>query len=80
MEDEGMRAMRLLQESATSVAEFRGTDPLKHVDQMLTNLADAYKAQLADIDIDDLVRIQACLKQTLAIRAVIRGTQTLPLI
>lgn len=80
MEDESLIAMRKLQDSSTSVAEFRGTDPLKHVDQMLTSLADTYKHQLADVTVDDLVRIQAFLKQTLAIRAVLRGNQTLPIV
>lgn len=80
MEDEGLVAMRKLQEAATSVAEFRGTDPLKFVDQMLTNLAEAYKAQLVDVDIDELTRVQAHIKQTLAIRAVIRGQQALPIV
>lgn len=80
MEDEGLVAMRKLQESATSVAEFRGTDPLKFVDQMLSNLADVYKGQLADVSVDELVRVQAQLKQTLAIRAVLRGNQVLPVI
>jgi hypothetical protein len=80
MEDDGLRAMRQLQDSARAVGEFRGTDPLKHVDQMLTHLADVYKTQLADIKVEDLVRVQANLKQTLTIRAVIRGSQPLPLV
>lgn len=80
MEDEGLRAIRALQQSATSVVEFKGSDPLRMVDQMLTNLADSYKAQLADVTVDELVRVQAHLKQTLAIRAVIRGEQALPLV
>lgn len=80
MEDDGLRAMRQLQESTTAVAEFRGTDPLKHIDQMLTNLAEAYKAQLADVTPDELVRVQSFLKQTLAIRAVLRGNQALPIV
>jgi hypothetical protein len=80
MEDEGLRAMRKLQEATTTVAEFRGTDPLKHVDQMLTSLADVYKSQLADVSVDELVRVQAHLKQTLAIRAAIRGDQSLPVV
>ncbi len=80
MEDDGLRAMRQLQESTAVVAEFRGTDPLKHIDQMLTSLAEVYKAQLADVAVDELVRTQSCLKQTLAIRAAIRGSQALPVV
>ena len=80
MEDEGLRATRSLQETAAAVAEFRGTDPLRMVDQMLTHLADCYRAQLADVTVDELVRVQAHLKQTLAIRETIRGQQALPLV
>lgn len=80
MQDEGTIATLKLQESAVAVAEFRNTDPLKFVDQMLTHLAEVYKAQLADIDVDELVRVQSHLKQTLAIRAVIRGQQSLPIV
>lgn len=80
MEDEGLIAMRKLQDAATSVAGFRGSDPMKFVDQMLTHLAEAYKAQLADVTTDELVRVQSHLKQTLAIRAVIRGNQALPIV
>lgn len=80
MEDDGLREMRLLQEASTVVAEFRGTDPLKHVDQMLTHLAGAYRAQLADVGPEELVRVQSLLRQTLAIRGVLRGTQSLPIV
>lgn len=80
MEDEGLIAMRKLQDASTSVAEFRGSDCLKFVDQMLTHLADVYKAQLADVTTDELVRVQSHLKQTLAIRAVIRGNAALPVV
>lgn len=80
MEDEGLRATRSLQQSSNSVLEFKGSDPLRMVDQMLTNLVDVYKAQLADVTVDELVRVQAHLKQTLAIRAVIRGNQALPVV
>ena len=80
MEDDSIRLMRQLQDSARAVSEFRGTDPLKHVDQMLTHLADVYKTRLADVAVDDLVKTQAYLKQTLALRAAIRGNQTLPVV
>ena len=80
MQDEGTLAVTRMQAAATAVAEFHGADPLKHVDQMLTLLADYYKAQLADVTVDELVRVQAHLKQALAIRAVIRGQQALPIV
>lgn len=80
MEDDSIRLMRQLQDSARAVGEFRGSDPLKHIDQMLTHLADVYKSRLADVAVDDLVKTQAYLKQTLALRAAIRGSQTLPVV
>lgn len=80
MQDEGTQATLKLQEAAASVVAFQGSDPLKFVDQMLSHLADVYKSQLADVTTDELVRVQAHLKQTLAIRAVIRGNQALPLV
>lgn len=80
MEDEGLIAVRALQSATTAVAEFRGADSLKHVDQMLSSLADVYRAQLADVTVDELIRVQAHLKQTLALRAVIRGEQALPIV
>jgi hypothetical protein len=80
MEDAGMAAIRELQSAATAVAEFRGADPLVHVDKMLSSLADVYRAQLADVSVDELQRVQAHLKQTLAIRATLRGQQPLPIV
>lgn len=80
MEDEGLLAVKALQSAAITVAEFRGTDPLIHVDRMLSSLADVYRAQLADVSVEELQRVQAHLKQTLAIRAVIRGQQALPMV
>lgn len=80
MEDEGLLAVKALQSAATAVAEFRGADPLIHVDRMLSSLADVYRAQLADVSVEELQRVQAHLKQTLAIRAVIRGQQALPMV
>lgn len=80
MEDDGLKAMRLLQEAAKNVVEYKGSDAMRQVDLMLGNLIDVYKAQLADVTVDELVRVQAHLKQTLAIRAVIRGNQALPVV
>jgi hypothetical protein len=80
MEDESMRTMRQLSDAARVVSEFRGTDPIKAVDQMLTSLADAYRQRLADVGVEELIRTQALLKQTLAIRDSLRGNQMLPLV
>lgn len=80
MEDDGLIATRALQSATTAVAEFRNSDALKHVDQMLSSLAEVYRAQLADVTVEELVRVQAHLKQTLALRAVMRGQQALPIV
>jgi hypothetical protein len=78
--DDGMQAMRAMADSAVVVAQYKGSDAAKHLDEMLSNLADVYRCQLADVSVDQLVTIQSCLRQTLAIRAVIRGAQQLPTI
>lgn len=63
-----------------SVAQYGGSDPMNAMDEMLSQMAEVYRDRLADVSVDELVRIQACLRQTLAIRAVIRGAQQLPTI
>lgn len=80
IEDEELAATKAMADCAVVVAEYRDTDPIKAVDRMLLELSNIYKNQLADVKPEDLVRMQACLKQTLAIRAVMRGEQVLPLI
>lgn len=80
MDDDGLVAVKALQSASTVVAEFRGAEVLRHVDHMLSALADVYRAQLADVTVEELVRVQAHLKQTLALRAVIRGEQALPIV
>jgi hypothetical protein len=78
--DDGLKATRAMADSAVVVAEYKSSDAMKAMDLMLTNLADVYRCQLADVGVDELVRIQSCLRQTLAIRGVIRGITQLPTI
>lgn len=78
--DDGLKATRAMADSAVAVAAYKGSDAMVQMDEMLTHLADVYRCQLADVGVDELVRIQSCLRQTLAIRAVIRGAQQLPTI
>jgi len=78
--DDGTKAIRAMADSAVVVAEYKGSDAMSAMDKMLSDLADVYRNQLADVSVDELVRIQSCLRQTLAIRAVIRGAQQLPTI
>ena len=78
--DDGDKAIRAMADAAVVVAQYQGSDAIKAVDEMLTELANVYRCQLADVSVDELVRIQSCLRQTLAIRGVIRKTQQLPTI
>jgi hypothetical protein len=78
--DDGLKATRAMADSAVVVAEYKSSDAMTAMDLMLTNLADVYRCQLADVGVDELVRIQSCLRQTLAIRGVIRGITQLPTI
>ena len=80
MEDDSLTHMRRLQQAAEAVGEYRGAELMAHLDALLTTLADVYKAQLADVSVEELQRVQAHLKQTLALRGVLRGTQALPLV
>lgn len=76
--DEGMRALTAMAQAAKAIHEYQGSDLGKHVDEMLTALAESYRLDLADVTEKDLVALQTKLKQTLAIRAVIRGDLELP--
>lgn len=78
--DDGTKAIRAMADSAVVVAEYKSSDAMSAMDKMLSDLADVYRNQLADVSVDELVRIQSCLRQTLAIRGVIRGTTQLPTI
>ena len=78
--DDGLKATRAMADAAVMVAQYKGSDAMKTMDVMLSSLADVYRCQLADVSVDELVRIQSCLRQTLAIRNVIRGITQLPTI
>lgn len=78
--DDELKQTKAMADNAVAVAAYRGSDCLNHVDAMLTSLSEVYKSRLADVSVDELVRVQALLKQTLAIRGVIRGDQQLPIV
>ena len=78
--DDGLKATRTMADAAVMVAEYKNSDAIKAMDAMLTSLADVYKCQLVDVSAEELVRLQSCLRQTIAIRSVIRGAQQLPTI
>lgn len=76
--DESMRHLTAMSEAAKAVAEYKTSELSQHLEQMLSALADSYRADLADVSEPGLRTLQAHLKQTLAIRAVIRGEIELP--
>jgi hypothetical protein len=78
--DDGLKATRAMADSAVVVTQYKSSDAMTAMDKMLSDLADVYRCQLADVGVDELVRIQSCLRQTLAIRGVIRGITQLPTI
>lgn len=78
MIDDSTVALRALAEASKAVQEYAGSELSKHMDDMLTALADGYRLELANIGPENLLQLQAKLKQTLAIRSVIRGEMTMP--
>ena len=78
MMDESMRNLQAMASSAKAVREYKTSELSKHMDELLTALANSYRADLADVDEGNLKTLQAQLKQTLAIRAVIRGDSEMP--
>lgn len=78
MIDPGMRGLRAMAESAKAIEAYKTSELSKHMDELLSNLAESYRLDLADVAEENLRTLQAKLKQTLAIRAVIRGESGLP--
>jgi hypothetical protein len=73
-----MQTMRAMAESAKASQEYAGSDALRHVTDMLEALEEAYKAELADVSPDQLIRLQTQLKQTRIIRQVLLKEAALP--
>lgn len=80
MIDEGVKAIQAMADAAGLLSEYRGAEATRAMDDMLTRLAHSYQLQLVDVSVEELVPLQSKLKQTLAIRAVLRGEQPLPVI
>ena len=78
MMDDSMQALTAMAQASKAVREYMGSELSQHMDAMLTTLAETYRMDLADVVAADLVALQTKLKQTLAIRAVIRGDLELP--
>jgi hypothetical protein len=75
---DSMKHMKAMADSALATQEYMGSDALKHVDAMLEALEELYKGELADVEPENLVRLQAQLKQTKIIRQVLRKEAALP--
>lgn len=75
---DSMKHMKALADAALATQEYMGSDALKHVDAMLAALEELYKGELADVEPDNLVRLQAQLKQTKIIRQVLCKEAALP--
>lgn len=73
-----MAILHDMADAAKAVKEYAGSELSRHMDIMLTNLAESYRLELQDVSEKDLLALQTKLKQTLAIRAVIRADQDLP--
>ena len=73
-----MRDMKAMADAAADVQEYIGSDAINHVERMLAALEELYKSELADVRPDDLVRLQAQLKQTRIIRQVLCKQTALP--
>ena len=75
---DSMKHMKALSDAALATQEYMGSDALKHVNAMLEALEELYKDELADVEPDNLVRLQAQLKQTKIIRQVLARQAALP--
>lgn len=75
---DSMRQMKAMADAAAATQEYMGSDALKHVDAMLEALEELYKGELADVEPENLVRLQAQLKQTKIIRQVLCKQAALP--
>ena len=66
---------RNIESATTLVRAYSGSDVSKAVCAMLEVMTDSYKVELMTVKPDDLVRLQALILQTEAIRAVVSGDQ-----
>lgn len=79
MVDHQLNAMRSIGSAASVVRAFHGSDSSKAVCAMLDALMDSYKLDLMHVSPENLVRLQACILQTAAIRNVVADdSQDLP--
>ena len=80
MTDRTIAIAQALTETTKVVVEYRGSDAMNSMNNMLEALAESYRHRLADVSVDELIRVQSCLKQVKAIQGVLAGSGTLPVI
>jgi hypothetical protein len=68
--DEQLMHERLIEASRT-VRLYAGTEGYKHLIEMLDTLGRSYMTDLVNVSPDGLVSLQAAIKQTYAIRAIV---------
>ena len=79
MADAAMTAMKIMANAAEVVRAFSSSDTAKATCAMLDALIESYKLDLMHVTPEGLVRLQASILQTQAIRNVVAGdTQDIP--
>lgn len=68
--DEQLMHERLIEASRT-VRQYAGTEGSRHLIEMLDTLGRSYMTDLVNVSPDGLVALQAAIKQTYAIRAIV---------
>lgn len=67
-----------LHQACNAVREYRGSELSKHIDDMLTSLAESYRDDLEEVTEGRLIELQTKLKQTMAILRIVRGEIGVP--
>lgn len=67
------QAQKRMEQAAEAVREYKGTDASNAVIRMLDAMADHYRHQLVEADVDRVVVLQTQVKQVRALIRVMRG-------
>lgn len=74
--DDSLTAMKQMASATSVVRAYAGSDPSKALLALLDALIDSYKLDLMDVTPDKLTHLQAAIRQTAAIRAVVADDTT----
>lgn len=74
--DDEMTAMKQMASATSVVRAYAGSDSSKALLSMLDALIDSYKLDLMVVTPDKLMHLQAAIRQTAAIRAVVADDTT----